>query len=217
MTVEAEWPSPAFPGLPAGGGGWRAAPGTCRLPLNTILACLVADINLGGKVTSKQAIFQSPATGSPLTSFLSSSGCWVLGAPWGRVSRGGWRRAMWEPKESTSVEVPRSLGEPRRRTINYKALDGCQGPRKLHLAYHSGSSRRKAQLPFRRNLNGICYKNIVIEISPIGFSRQLSNRLQLRWVCVCVRVCVCARARVLGGSCGALQLAEVHTIFMKSR
>lgn len=153
--------------------GWREAPVTCRLPLNTILDCFVADINFRGKVTSnKQSSNHLPcASWAPLlTSFLSSSRLLGAGsAPGDRAHKRGWR-ATCEPKESTSMEVPRSLGEPRRRTINYKALDGCQGPRKLHLAYHSLSSRRKAQLPFGRNLNGICYKNIVIEISPIGFS-----------------------------------------------
>lgn len=70
----------------------------------------------------------------------------------------------------TGREVPRSLGEPGRRTINYKALASCQGPRKLHLAYDSLSSRRKLELPFQRTVNGICYRDIVIEISRLGFS-----------------------------------------------
>lgn len=56
-------------------------------------------------------------------------------------------------------EVPRSPPESGRRAINYRALGCSQAPRKLHLAYHSLSSRMKPRLPFRQNLNGICYKN----------------------------------------------------------
>lgn len=145
MSVTAHCPSPhlVLPGLPAGCWAWRETPVTCKPPSSSVFDAFAADINFRKKKKKgqqQQAIFQPCAfevSPHPFSKLPQDGWVW-------KCLPGGWVESPpGEPKKSRSTEVPRSLGEPGRRSINYKALDDRQGPRKLHLACHSPRSKMK--------------------------------------------------------------------------
>lgn len=77
---------------------------------------------------------RSAATNNLAVTSHAIGGCLVIpslnshrtGGP-GRARSAGWK-APREPKKSSSTEVPRSLGEPGRRSINYKAWMAARAP-----------------------------------------------------------------------------------------
>lgn len=141
-------------------GARRETPVTCKPPFGgATFDCFTADINFSRKVSSHNlpntshklsGVSCHPSSELPqdVWAWEGSLGGGVASAPSTvpcvpRCAAPPRHPTPREPKKSSSTEVPRSLGEPGRRSINYKALDGCQGPRKLHLACHSPSGRMK--------------------------------------------------------------------------
>jgi hypothetical protein len=141
MSVTARHPSPTSSFqvyLLAVGLGERLLSPASHLPAVCLVLSQLTSI-LAEKGQQQQAIFPSPAMCFWGASSKLPQDGWV----WKSLPGGGVESTPGEPKKSSSTEVPRSLGEPGRRSINYKALDGCQGPRKLHLACHSPRSKTK--------------------------------------------------------------------------